>query len=159
MSEANKALVRRLFEATNARDVEALRALYASRFRLNGVETAFDDFAEGFPSFFAAFPDAEGVVEECIAEDDRVAARWRTEATHAGEYAGAPATGRRVSWQGTNVYRIEGGRVVEMWQSGDTFGLLQQIDAVSPPSRRAGRQQESDVFRFQMRPGKNGGGA
>jgi steroid delta-isomerase-like uncharacterized protein len=159
MSEANKALVRRLFEVTNARDVEALRALYAPRFRLNGVETGFDDFAAGFPSFFAAFPDAEGVVEECIAEDDRVAARWRTEATHAGEYAGAPATGRRVAWQGTNVYRIEGGRVVEMWQSGDTLGLLQQIDALSPPSRRTGRQQDGGVFRFQMRPGKDGGGA
>jgi predicted ester cyclase len=159
MSEGNKALVRRLFEATNAKDVEALRALYAPRFLLNGVETSFEEFAGGFPAFFAAFPDARGVVEEWIAEGHRVAARWRTEATHAGEYAGAQATGRRVSWQGTNTYRIEDGRVVEMWQSADILGLLQQIDAVSLNPKTARRQQEGGIFRFQMRPGKNGEGA
>jgi steroid delta-isomerase-like uncharacterized protein len=154
VSSASQDAVRRVFEATNARDVEGLRELYAPEFRLNGATTTFDEFAMGFGQFFAAFPDARGAVDQYVVEGGTVAARWTTEATHLGDYAGAPATGRRVSWHGTTMYRIEGGKVVEMWQTADLLDLMQQIGAVVPARRAAG----GGPFRFQVRPSRNGDG-
>ncbi len=159
MSEADKDLVRRLFAATDRKDIEGLRAIYAGEFNLNGQPASFDDFAAEFPAFFAAFPDATGHVEELVAEGGRVAARWTTAATHLGEYAGAPASGQRVTWGGVNVYRIEGGRVVEMWQSADTLGLLRQIGAVTLDAGQRRRQAPSHSTHIAFRvadSGKNG---
>jgi len=44
-----------------------------------------------------AFPDLRNVVLGCHDAGDRVFARLRVERTHAGEWAGLPATGRRLS--------------------------------------------------------------
>ena len=48
----------------------------------------------------AAFPDAVVTIEDMVAEDDRVAARWTMRGTHTGEFNGIPATGRPVTMAG-----------------------------------------------------------
>lgn len=156
-----EAVVRAVFDGTNRRDLTALEALHAPELVLNGQTTTFAKFAESFPAFFAAFPDAHGVVDECFGDGERVVVRWTTAATHHGEYAGVGATGRAVSWQGINTYRVVDGRVVEMWQSADALGLLRQIDAVVEPPRLSPRREtgpRSGIFQFEVKsPPKNGG--
>ena len=113
------------------------------------------------PAFFEAFPDADGAIEELVAAGDVVVARWRTAATHRAEFAGAPASGKRVEWGGINWYRLEGGRIVAMWQSADTLALLQQIGAAILTSNQPRRRPaHSPAIRFDVkfdpRKGANG---
>jgi len=49
-------------------------------------------------------------IEDLIAEEDKVVARWRSHATHRGDYMGIPPTGKEVEFTGISVYRIEGAR-------------------------------------------------
>jgi steroid delta-isomerase-like uncharacterized protein len=82
-------------------------------------------FAQDLPSF----PDAHYTVEDLFGADDRVAIRWRMDATHQGTYQGIAPTGKRVSLSGMSVYRFEGGKVAEAWVVTDNLGFLQQLRA------------------------------
>jgi predicted ester cyclase len=42
---------------------------------------------------------------------------------------GIPATGRRITVEGMNFYRLEGDRVTDVWTQFDGVGLMQQLGA------------------------------
>jgi predicted ester cyclase len=44
---------------------------------------------------------------------------------------GIPPTGEEVEFTGISVYRIEGGKIAESWNSEDQLGLMRQIGAVT----------------------------
>lgn len=75
----------------------------------------------------AAFTDMNFTVDDIIAEDDTVAVRWHMSGTHTGAFAGQPASGKRLTQQGTVFYRLEGALVTDVWPLIDRLGLLQQI--------------------------------
>ena len=79
---------------------------------------------------FEGFADLERLVEDLLADGDRVVARWTTRGTHTGEFMGIPATGRFVTTSGITIFRLEDGLIVEEWSESDTFGLLQQLGAL-----------------------------
>jgi predicted ester cyclase len=82
-----------------------------------------------------AFPDLHAVVEDAIAEGDRVVQRLTLSDTHWGEYCGLPPTGRRATWQLVAIQRLgPDGKVAEQWTSWDQLGVLRQLDA--PPSTK-----------------------
>ncbi len=66
-------------------------------------------------------------VEDIIAEGDRVVARIRAEATHAGPFLGFPATGKRLEWSAIGIYRLAGGKIAERWGLPDTRSLMRQM--------------------------------
>ena len=78
---------------------------------------------------FAAFPDMRWIVEEQIAEADKVLTRFVWAGTHDGDFLGVPASGRKVSVWGMVIDRLENGRVKDTQILMDTFGLMQQISA------------------------------
>jgi predicted ester cyclase len=70
-------------------------------------------------------------IEDLIAEGDKMVARWRSHATHQGDYMGIAPTGNRVKFTGISFYRIEGRKIAESWTVEDQFGLMGQIGAVA----------------------------
>jgi len=75
----------------------------------------------------AAFADIEVVVDALVVEGDAIAWRWTLTGTHVGPFAGASATGRRVTLQGVNFQRLRDGRVAEHWTQIDVLGALQAL--------------------------------
>jgi len=78
----------------------------------------------------AAFPDIQMTVEDVIGEGDKVVVRYTARGTHSGVFQGIAPTGRKVTWAGINIYRVEGGKAVETWQLADALGLMQQLGVV-----------------------------
>ena len=78
----------------------------------------------------SGFPDIQWTLEEMIAEDNKVAARFIMRGTHRGEFFGVPATGKPVMVQAINFYRLAGDQIVEEYGQPDMLGLLRQIGAV-----------------------------
>jgi predicted ester cyclase len=70
-------------------------------------------------------------IEDLIAEGDKVVARWRSRATHRGDYMGIAPSGKEVEFTGISIYRIEGNKIAESWSVEDQFGLMRQIGAVA----------------------------
>lgn len=134
--DGNKALIRRWTAALNAGNVARLRVLAAPDcvVHLSGRPSLDVAAAERFVvSFRAAFPDGPLSIDDLIAEGDRVAHRWTVHGTHQREFEGLAATGKPVTMTGIFIYRISGGKVMEVWVCVDDLGLLQQLGVVSLP--------------------------
>jgi len=80
-----------------------------------------------------AFPDFQLVIEDQIAEGDKVVTRVTFQWTHRGQFRGPAPTGKEVRYSGIARDRIVDGKVVEMWHIADTLSLLQQIGALQSP--------------------------
>ena len=72
-----------------------------------------DEVKENVSKLRTAFPDAECMVEDLIAEGDMVVRRDRATATHEGEFMGIEATGKEIVVEGIHIHRIEDGQIVE----------------------------------------------
>jgi steroid delta-isomerase-like uncharacterized protein len=78
-------------------------------------------------SFRAAYPDFHVLIDDQVAEGDRVVTRLTCRGTHLGEDEGVPATGREVTYTGIAIDRIKDGKVIEMWYLSDTWARIEQI--------------------------------
>jgi steroid delta-isomerase-like uncharacterized protein len=120
-TEENKEIVRRWIEARNRHDLEAAVALFAGDWQ--------DRIRRSFASVTDSFPDVHIIVEEMIAEGDRVALRWGFRGTQRGTYQDIPATGKTVDWRGIDIYTIRDGKIVTMVREADSLSVLQQLGA------------------------------
>jgi ketosteroid isomerase-like protein len=77
----------------------------------------------------AFFPDLTITVDDVIAEGDRVVNRWTLRGTAQTEAGGVP-----VVYTGIDIFRIEDGRLAELWQNTDDLGLEAQLAAAGTPS-------------------------
>jgi predicted ester cyclase len=127
--EENKALVRKEQEElwNHTGNLDAAQEIFAPDYADAARQEAAD--------FRRSFPDVVSTIEDLIAEGDKVVARWKSRATHLGEYMGVSPTGRGVEFTGISVYRVEGGRIAESWNSEDQLGLMRQIGAVPEPEQ------------------------
>lgn len=76
------------------------------------------------------YADPHFVVEDMIAEGDKVLLRWSFTGKHVGPYMGAAPTGKLISVGGMNLFQLAGGKIVEFWVSADDLGELQQLGVV-----------------------------
>jgi steroid delta-isomerase-like uncharacterized protein len=83
--------------------------------------------------FRSAMPDLRVVIEDMIAEGDKVATRYRLEGTHEGELFGVPPTGRRLSIESITVERVSEGRIREHWRVTDSLDMMQQLGVIPAP--------------------------
>jgi steroid delta-isomerase-like uncharacterized protein len=76
------------------------------------------------------FPDIQWLLEEMVAEGNKVAARFTMRGTHRGTFFGVPPSGNKISVQAMNLYRLSHGQFVEERGQPDMLALLQQIGAL-----------------------------
>lgn len=78
-----------------------------------------------------AFPDIKvKMIEPWLADGNLEACHVILTGTHSGDMAGVPASGNSVEFGGTDIIRVEDGKVAERWGSTDTLSLMQQIGAI-----------------------------
>ena len=81
-----------------------------------------------------AFPDVRMTVRDLIVDGDRAVWRWTFTGTHRGEFAGIPATGRSVEYDGVSIERMRDGKIAERWDFPDLLTALRQLGALPDPS-------------------------
>ena len=132
--EENKATIRRAVSHFSAAGLETYLQLYRADAKLHFLPPGLPQGREGarlfYRTFFDAFPDGRLTLEDFVAEGEKVACRFRVEATHRGEFMGVAATGKRVSVAGITILWFEHGQCVERWSEANYLGLLEQIGAV-----------------------------
>jgi predicted ester cyclase len=70
-------------------------------------------------SYRTAFPDVTLIIDDILAEGNKVTVRWTARGTHKGELMRIPPTGKEVTLTGISVVRIAGGKVAEHWVTWD----------------------------------------
>jgi predicted ester cyclase len=138
--EENAAIARRWHEdVISAHDLAVLDEILASDAALDSATFADNP---GPPAVLGAlltgFPDVRHTVEAVITEGDVVVIRYRATGTHAGEFQGYAPTGKAVTWTGINIYRIECGRIAEVWSEVDALGRIEQLTSPATGASLAG---------------------
>jgi steroid delta-isomerase-like uncharacterized protein len=77
--------------------------------------------------WFTAFPDLSLRTETLLVDGNRVAWLFILTGTHAGEFFGTPATGRRIEVTGAFIYELEGASIKHERRVLDFTGLLVQV--------------------------------
>jgi steroid delta-isomerase-like uncharacterized protein len=134
----NKALVRRAIEEVwNAHNVSAVDDLYAADLAnhdpLNPEVTGLGGFKAWVGAVFAAFPDLHVVIDDMVAEGDKVAKAYTLHGTQNGEFQGIPPTGKSVAMNGITIYRIADGKIAELTWSYNMLGVMMQLGAIPAP--------------------------
>jgi len=120
-------------EVFRRRNVDAIDELLTDDFvehtPMPGQATDRQGAKDVIGQMLEAFPDLEINIENEIAEGDTVSAVARMTGTHRGEFAGIPATGRKVSVYTMDVARMRDGKCCEHWGLADMGGLMTQLGA------------------------------
>ncbi len=114
----NKALASRVYEAINTQDIATLDELFDPHILRHAMgEVGIESAKSALTNAFATFPQTCFVVEDLIAEGDKVALRVTVH--------GVPTPPGEPLPLIMEIFRIENGRVAEIWGA----GTLRQPDA------------------------------
>jgi steroid delta-isomerase-like uncharacterized protein len=118
--DANKALVRRVFEELiPAGDPAAMRVVLAPDFLdhdpLPGQPAGAAGGEYVVTTMHTAQPDLRFTIDDLVAERDRVTIRWTLQGTNTGPLLGRPPTGKPVELAAIVVFRIADGLIAERW--------------------------------------------
>lgn len=135
----NKELVRKFFEkGPSGGDIAAADALLARDFSLHVPlpvsGTGIEAINSVITSCRAAFGGLKVTIEDMIAEGDKVTCRFTARGVHTGEFMGVPPTGKDITMTGIEIFRIDNGKIAELWGEANLIGLAQQLGIVPSPA-------------------------
>jgi steroid delta-isomerase-like uncharacterized protein len=136
--EENKEVVRGLIEFANEvkGDVSKIQPMVDKFISPEHIhhrtdkDTKLEETLQFYEMYFTAFPDLYYVIEDLIAEGDRVVARITNTATHKGTLNGIPPTGTKLTFTGTDIFRVVEGKITDEWSFYDQLGMMQQLGVI-----------------------------
>ena len=118
--EENKAIVRKMFEATNKRNlavfnefVDEFAAVDVVDHTSQGEVQGREHWKQACAMVLQEYPDLLETIEDIIAEGDKVWIRFEVTGTHGGVYRGLAPTGKKFTIRAVSIYRIVDSKVVE----------------------------------------------
>ncbi len=129
--EANKAIIRSLYDADNKKDWTILDEVISPDFfeatlQLRGPE-AYKQFTT---TFFTGFPDWQETIEDIVAEDDKVWVYVKGTGTHTGEFWGLDPTGKTMTIMMVQMWRLVDGKVVQKQSVADELEAYEQAGVI-----------------------------
>jgi predicted ester cyclase len=141
MNEDNEALLREFVTAFESGDTHTLRRIVDPEIvdhtlppgaapGIAGLLYAVDSYREGFPDLCLT-------LDKVVSDGDCVVGYGRISGTNTGTFFGMPPTGKTAEFGYIDMYRIDSGRLVEVWHIEEIAGLMRQIAAPSPAPQPA----------------------
>jgi steroid delta-isomerase-like uncharacterized protein len=134
-AQENKAIVQRFWKVWEEGNIDLVDELLAADHVNHNPATpdqpaGAEGVREVVNMFRSAMPDLKVVIEDMIAEGDKVVVRYTLEGTHEGDLFGVPPTGRRLSIKSIAVERVSEGKLREHWRITDSLDMMQQLGVV-----------------------------
>jgi steroid delta-isomerase-like uncharacterized protein len=136
--EENKALVDRWFAALSGGTSDDVADLAAADIVYHDPSPREESQTGGTGEWASDreqdYPGLQVTVERAIAEDDMVASYQRYTGTQQGDVEderGVPATGLATEWVSMGMFRIECGKIAEIWAVADDLGRLQRLGVIT----------------------------
>lgn len=136
--DANKNLIHRITAATNASNWDAFDELLTENFTRHCQATpnvqvnSREEFKKLQQSFLTSMPNQKITLEMLIAEGDKVAAYATYTGTLTGPMGEFQPTGKSAESKFISIFRIEEGRIAELWVEWDNLAMLAQLGLFPP---------------------------
>ncbi|MFC1908078.1 ester cyclase, partial [Chloroflexota bacterium] len=93
----------------------------ANYYGINGVKSWLNEQ-------WNSFPDLEIIEYFTLAQGNIAVARWKAYGRSEGRFLFLPPTGKAVEYTGISMYRIEEGKIAEIWETRNTLGIMKQLN-------------------------------
>lgn len=122
----------------NGQDAERARAFFTADALWHGPSiatvTGVDNIVALLGAFIGALSDIKAEEQDVIASSDLVAIRLVVRAKQTGEMLGIPVSGRDVTWDAVDIYRVDDdGKISEQWAFEDMAAIGSQLGAFTLP--------------------------
>ena len=129
---ANIAIVRKFFEVGPSKcDLATADALLHPEFFLHTPLPTPGPGIEAMKNVSmtcrAAFHGLNVTVDDIMADEDTVTARFTARVIHKGEFMGHLPTGKTIMMTGIEIFRIKDGKIAELWGELKLMGLMQHL--------------------------------
>jgi predicted ester cyclase len=135
-SEAARASVAPFYKALNAEftkeSAELIRQATAPEWvscRGNDICNSRDEVIAGVGQRLKSVPDLKWEIKDVLVSGNQVTVRGEATGTPAGEFMGAPHTGKSFKLMSIDVHTLEGGKIVRSYHIEDWLGAVRQISA------------------------------
>ena len=130
--EQNRTATEKILEQVwNQAEFEGLDELIADdaifHFRGQTYPTNAKDLAQIIAGWHQSFAGFHFIVRDIVAEGDLVAVRLIMSGTHQEQWKDIPATGKQIRVTAMFFLRFEAGKLVEIWEDFDEFGMRSQL--------------------------------
>ena len=136
-TEENKAIVHQFFEEGPSKgNLSIADTLLSPDFSIHGplpASPGIKGIHEVITTCREAFEHLSVTIEDMVAEGDKVVARFTARGVHKGSFMDLPATGKPITLTGIEIFRIEDGKIIEIWAEANLFGLMQQLGIIPAP--------------------------
>jgi steroid delta-isomerase-like uncharacterized protein len=131
---------------SKAQNTEVVQIVFSEVFSRGNVDLVDELYAADFVGHFpaetfrgregirshilshrTAFPDWTEEIEDLIAEQDQVVARFRSRGTNLGNFLGNPPTGNRIEISEVAIFKLKDGKIVEQWVYPDILSMQRQL--------------------------------
>jgi predicted ester cyclase len=110
-----KAFYRRYLARCNAHRFDQLDEFVDEAVRVNDAPHGPGRYRTGLRELVEAFPDFHWDLRHLLVDGNWLCAHLTDTGTHTGTFLGVPATGRTISAAELAVYRVDRGKIVEVW--------------------------------------------
>lgn len=128
-AEENKQIARRIIEeGLSKHNLDLIDEFFDPDFIENqfGLKPTIAGMKEDFSFLYRAFPDYRLVIEDMVADGDKVWLRMKCTGTSKGGFMGPP-NGKSFNVTVMDMIRLKDGKVVEHWGVPDRFALMMQL--------------------------------
>jgi steroid delta-isomerase-like uncharacterized protein len=126
-AENNKAIIRKWVEAWMEKDLTSLDKIFAQNYTVNGVLIGAEGVKQAVQVLHSALADISIELNEIVAEDDKVVARWAVRGLHIGDFLGVPPTRKQLELRGINIYQIVDGKIVANHEETNILEVIQHL--------------------------------
>ena len=124
--KANQALVQRFYDKVfTQKNMAALNDLFATDFVPHDLDA--QELPAGIDGTIAAFPDLKTTVTQWVIEGDMITAMVTFTGTQTGDFLGVAPTGKSVTFSIIDIWRVQDGKIAELWHDVPNNEILAQI--------------------------------
>jgi len=132
-TEKNKALFRSLIEEVNKGNFDPIWDTMTPDCVIvdeTGKLFTKEGYRPRLDEVLGAFPDYHLVIEDLIADEDKVVVRYTESATMKGSFMGMEATGKRFTCPAIEIWRFANGKITGLWMARDLLTQSMQTGMI-----------------------------
>jgi predicted ester cyclase len=140
-TEQNKVIVGRFYqELWNERKLEVADEIFAPNCITHQLQSGAEIISavrnpeavkHHIGEWLSGFPDLHFIVEQILAEDERVMTQSMMQGTHSGVWLDILPTRKMINIRLSVIHRIVDGKIIEDWVLVETLGFFQQLGLVA----------------------------
>lgn len=127
----SKALIKDYMEKVwNEKNADAIDDFFHPEVKIHSPLGKFSDPQEMkniVLEWLTAIPDMKVFQLHLLEEGGLILSHWEAKGTHLGEIHGMKAKGKPIQYQGTTLYKVKDGKIIEYWAYVDTWSLDKQL--------------------------------